>query len=89
MSDEKVYVAVLRKRIREARRKKGYSQEEVAERVGITPRHYQRYEARGQPGFNASLLTVRKIGKSLGADLTSLVKEPSPEEVAEVERFSA
>ena len=89
MSDEKVYVAVLRKRIREARRRKGYSQEEVAELVGISPRHYQRYEARGQPGFSASLLTVRSIGKALGADLTSLVREPSLEEVVEVERFSS
>lgn len=68
-------------RIREARRKTKLNQEQVAEQVDITLRHYQRYEASTQsPGFSASLLTLRAIGKVLSIDITSLVREPSSEE---------
>ena len=88
MSGDEVYLAVLRKRVREARRETRLSQEQVAEKVDVTLRHYQRYEAKAPPGFNASLLTLRAIGKVLGIDIASLVREPSPEEVAEVEELS-
>ena len=85
VSGDEVYLAVVRKRLREARRKTGLSQEQVAEQVNITLRHYQRYEAKAPPGFNASLLTLRAIGKVLGIDIASLVREPSREEMTEVE----
>ena len=88
VSGDEVYLAVVRKRVREARRETGLSQEQVAERVDVTLRHYQRYEAKVPPGFNASLLTLRVIGKVLKVDITSLVREPSPEELAEVEGLS-
>ena len=88
MSDDEVYLAVVRKRVREARRETGLSQEQVAEQVDITLRHYQRYEAKAPPGFSASLLTLRVIGRVLKVDITSLVREPSPEELAEVEGLS-
>ena len=82
MSDDELYLAVVRKRVREARRRTKLSQEQVAEQVDVTLRHYQRYEATTKPGFNASLLTLRAIGKVLGAEIDGLVREPSPEEAA-------
>ena len=86
MSDDEVYLAVLRKRVREARRQTSLSQEQVAELADITLRHYQRYEAKTPPGFNASLMTLRTIGKVLGVDITHLVQEPSPSEIADIQK---
>ena len=88
MSEDEVYLAVVRKRVREARRRTKLSQEQVAERVDVTLRHYQRYEATTPPGFNASLLTLRAIGKVLEVDIASLVREPSLEEAEEIEEAS-
>ena len=84
MSEDEVYLAVVRKRVREARRRTKLSQEQVAERVDITLRHYQRYEATTKPGFNASLLTLRAIGRVLEVDIATLVREASSEEAIEV-----
>ena len=82
--DEELFLAVVRARVREARRKAGLIQEQVAEELDLTLRHYQRYEAKANPGFNASLLTLRAIGKVVGVELTALVEEPSSEELERV-----
>jgi transcriptional regulator with XRE-family HTH domain len=80
MSDE-LYLAVVRMRIREARKAASLKQEEVAERVDLIHRHYQRYEAASYPGFAMSLLTLRKIAKVLNCQVSDLVKEPTSDEV--------
>jgi transcriptional regulator with XRE-family HTH domain len=80
MSDE-LYLAVARMRIREARKAASLKQEEVTERVDLTHRHYQRYEAASYPGFAMSLLTLRKIAKVLHCQVSDLVKEPTSDEV--------
>jgi DNA-binding XRE family transcriptional regulator len=80
VSDE-LYLAVVRMRIREARKATSLKQEEVAEKVELTHRHYQRYEAANYPGFAMSLLTLRKIAKVLNREMSDLVKEPSAKEL--------
>ena len=80
VSDE-LYLAVVRMRIREARKAANLKQEEVAEKVDLTHRHYQHYEASSYPGFAMSLLTLRKIAKVLHREVSDLVKESTSDEV--------
>jgi transcriptional regulator with XRE-family HTH domain len=73
-------------RIRQARKIANLKQEEVAERVDLTHRHYQRYEASSYPGFAMSLLTLRKIAKVLKTELSNLVAEPNDEELRAIKK---
>ena len=80
MSDD-LYLAVVRMRVREARRATNLKQEAVAEQVDLTLRHYQRYEARTKYVFAMSLLTLRRIAQVLGADIATLTSEPSEKDI--------
>lgn len=73
MSDEQ-FLAMIRIRVKDARLKLGFTQEEVAERVDLTVRQYQRYEGQKVKG-SMSLLTLRKISLVLGVELVDLVRE--------------
>ena len=79
-ASEQVYLASLRARVKAARLATGLSQEEVAERVGRSVRHYQRYEAQSSSDFAVSLLVLRRIAHILGADLSRLVAEDTTSE---------
>ena len=85
VSDE-LYLAVVRMRIREARKAASLNQEEIAEKVDLTHRHYQRYEAASYPGFAMSLLTLRKIAKVLDCEVSDLVREPSAKELERLKK---
>jgi transcriptional regulator with XRE-family HTH domain len=78
---EQEYLRVVRRRIKQAREQAGFTQEEVAERSGLTLRHYQRYEAQRHPGFAVSLLTLRRIGKVVSKSVVDFVREPSQDEL--------
>jgi transcriptional regulator with XRE-family HTH domain len=86
VSDE-LYLAVVRMRIREARKAASLNQEEIAEKVDLTHRHYQRYEASSYPGFAMSLLTLRKIAKVLDCEMSDLVREPSTKELERLKKI--
>jgi transcriptional regulator with XRE-family HTH domain len=81
-----LYLAVVRMRIRQARKIANLKQEEVAEQVDLTHRHYQRYEAASYPGFAMSLLTLRKIAEVLQTNISDLVAEPNDNELKSIKK---
>ncbi|MGL4610150.1 MAG: helix-turn-helix domain-containing protein [Trueperaceae bacterium] len=83
MSDD-LYFAVIRMRIREARKQRGLTQEEVVDKLGMDLRHYRRYEGRVTPDSAMSLSTLRKISKVLRVRMGILVDEPNTDEVKRV-----
>lgn len=56
-------------RIREVRRARGLTQEELAERVGISPRYLSRVEVGQQ---NPSIQTVAQLATALDIELSEL-----------------
>lgn len=78
--DHDVYLAVVRYRIRKARRRSGLTQEDVAERTNLPVRTIQRFEARTGNRFNPTLLSLRAIAAALHTDVPTLVREPQPDE---------
>ncbi|MEX2540765.1 MAG: helix-turn-helix transcriptional regulator [Trueperaceae bacterium] len=85
MTDE-AYLAVVRKRIRMARLSRGLRQEDVAEKLGISVRSYQRYEmGRLDKRFNPYALTLRRIAVTLGEDVAEIVREPTNGELRALE----
>lgn len=76
---------VIRLRIRRARSALGLSQEEVAGRVGIDVRAIQRYEARVTDVRDPRLKTLYTIAIALGIDLDYLIRQPSADELRELE----
>jgi transcriptional regulator with XRE-family HTH domain len=83
VSDD-LYFAVIRLRIREARKKVGLTQEEVADKVGMDLRHYQRYEGRVKSSSEMSLSTLRKISRVLRVGIHLLVHEPNTDEIKQL-----
>jgi transcriptional regulator with XRE-family HTH domain len=76
------FVAVLRMRIRDARAKSKARQEDIAERVDMPVRSYQRFEAfQSVKPFNPTILWLRRIAHALGTELSDLVREPTSEEI--------
>jgi transcriptional regulator with XRE-family HTH domain len=61
----------LGKRIRELRKKRGLSQEKLAEEAGITLRHVARLESSAPPAV--AFDTLAAIARALGVSLPSLV----------------
>jgi transcriptional regulator with XRE-family HTH domain len=79
---EDLYLAVVRRRIQQARLAMDLRQEDVAEKLGISVRSYQRYESEGpDKRFNPYALTLRRIAVTLGEDVGDIVREPSAGEV--------
>jgi transcriptional regulator with XRE-family HTH domain len=62
----------LGKRIRALRKKRGLSQERLAEKADITLRHVQRLEGVNPPAV--AFDTLDAIAQALGVSLSSLVK---------------
>lgn len=62
--DESIELALV---IRQLREKKGWTQQEVANRLGVSQTTYVRWE---QPGkFNATLSTLKRLGQVFGRPL--------------------
>jgi transcriptional regulator with XRE-family HTH domain len=61
----------LGRRIRELRKKRGLSQEKLAEKSGITLRHMARLESSAPPAV--AFDTLNAIAKALNVSLPSLV----------------
>jgi transcriptional regulator with XRE-family HTH domain len=59
-------------RIAQLRREAGYTQERLAEKVGIASRHLQRIELGGGPPSLAVIATIRRV---LGVTWASLFKQ--------------
>lgn len=68
-------VSVLKTRLLEIRTKAGYSQKEVAEKLGVSPQAYSHYEN----GIRTpDIFTAQRIAKIFNTTVDSLVNEKSP-----------
>ncbi|MEX2540764.1 MAG: helix-turn-helix transcriptional regulator [Trueperaceae bacterium] len=84
MSDE-LYLAVVRRRIQRARLAKNLRQEDVAERLGISVRSYQRYESEArEKTFNPYAATLRRLALAIGEDIGHIMREPTDREFDEL-----
>jgi len=63
---------VLRVNLRSLRLRRGFTQEMVAEKAGVTYRHYQDLEAGRRPGVQ--LTTVERLVEALGATPSRLLE---------------
>jgi len=61
----------FKKRLRELRKKRGWTQEEAAEKCGIGYKLYQLYELGMKD--NPGLLNLEKIAKGYGLDVSELL----------------
>lgn len=73
----------VRTHVRVRREEESLTQQQVADRVGIHRRHWQKIEA-GQT--NLTLETLARLGVALGVDSVSLLREPKPRGPGENER---
>ncbi len=86
MMRDEAYLAVMRKRIRGARLAKGLRQEDVAERVNMPLRSYQRFEAQHEKRlFNPTLFNLLAVARAIGVDLCEFTCEPSEAELKGLE----
>ncbi|MEX2540770.1 MAG: helix-turn-helix transcriptional regulator [Trueperaceae bacterium] len=76
---------VIRLRIRQARRTRGLSQEDVAGKIPADVRILQRYEARESDVSDPRLKSLYKIAMAIGIDLADLLRPPSENELRELE----
>jgi transcriptional regulator with XRE-family HTH domain len=81
----RLFFAVIRRRIRQARVANGLSQEEAAGRIRMDVRVLQRYEARQTDVSDPRLKTLYKLAVAVGIDLTDLLRSPSEEELRSLE----
>lgn len=65
---------VLARNLRAYRRERGISQEELAHRLGVSPRYYGAIERAVQ---NVTLETVGKIADTIGVNPLKLLAEPA------------
>lgn len=79
------YVAVIKLRIRRVRLERNLRQEDVAERLGISPRSYQRFESQSGRPFEPKLTSLVGIAEVLELDICELVKAPDRRELRQVE----
>ncbi len=79
-------LAVVKLRIRRTRLERNLRQEDVAERLHISLRSYQRFEsqARGKQ-FDPKLTSLLAIAEALRVDVGELVGAPSQRELRQVE----
>jgi transcriptional regulator with XRE-family HTH domain len=66
----------LQQRLRFLRQQKGLTQEQVAERAGVSYKFYQGVEAGRRP--NVGLFTLEKLSKALGVEASELISTKSP-----------
>ncbi|MDO8545446.1 MAG: helix-turn-helix transcriptional regulator [Opitutaceae bacterium] len=62
--------------LRELRRQRELTQEEAAERAGVTYRHYQEIEASARPGLQVA--TVERLAKAFGVETWELLNPRRP-----------
>ncbi len=62
----------LAKRLRELRKKKGFTQEQLAELSGVDYKHVQLLESKDPPATKIN--TVEKIAKAFGITIAQLLK---------------
>ena len=79
-------LAVIKLRIRQLRLEKNLRQEDVAEKLHISLRSYQRFEsqASGKP-FDPKLTSLLAIAEALRVDICELVGAPNKRELRQVE----
>lgn len=76
-----LYLAVVRRRIQRARLARNLRQEDVADKLGISVRSYQRYESEArEKTFNPYAATLRGIALAIGEDIGNLMREPTEQE---------
>lgn len=74
-------------RIRKARHAKNLRQEDVAEKMNINLREYQRLERNSSgKNFNPTLFTLRALYHALELDPGDLLAEPSTEDIQELSK---
>lgn len=66
----------LARNVRLIREHEGFSQEETAERAGMSLRSYQRVEEGGEGPTSPRLLTVARVAVALGVDPFDLFRAP-------------
>ncbi len=64
---------VLSSNLRHFRLEKGLTQEQLAEKAGVTYRHYQQIEGVDRPGLR--IVTAERLAQALEIDLASLFKK--------------
>ena len=62
--------------LRRSRKSKGYTQYEMAEKLGISSRMYQRYEEGKFPKYKTA--QINKIDRLLGTDLENILYKRAP-----------
>lgn len=67
---------MLGQRVRELREAKGWSQEELARRVGLNPKTIYNYEAGARGVKEPPLSTVKALANALNVTLEELLAEP-------------
>lgn len=65
-------IEILRLNLRNLRLRRGFTQEMVAEKAGVTYRHYQDLEAGRRPGVQ--LATVDRLADALGETASRLLE---------------
>ncbi|WP_189007852.1 helix-turn-helix domain-containing protein [Deinococcus roseus] len=76
-AEQQAYLALVRKRIRETRKQTRLTQEEVADKMDISVRMYQRFEAENpREGFNPTLLNLLAYCEAVGIEITWLLRKP-------------
>ena len=62
---------LLARNLRRLREEKHLTQERVAEKAGLAPRHYQQIENEERPGLQVA--TVERLAKALGVSVADLL----------------
>jgi transcriptional regulator with XRE-family HTH domain len=74
---------VIGQRVRKLREARGWTQQQLADRAGLTNDTISNYERGGRRGQKApSLPTVKAIADALGVSMDDLLAEPEPEVAA-------
>lgn len=63
---------ILARNLRRYRELKNFTQEQLAERAGVTYRHYQQIEGEDRPGLQ--VVTVERLAKALGVSASDLLR---------------
>jgi transcriptional regulator with XRE-family HTH domain len=86
-NDRRIFLAIIRARIRAARLAHNLSQDEVAAAAGLETRTYQHLENPAPSRkFNPRLETLLDVAGALGVGLADLVREPNTEDLKTLEK---
>ncbi|GEM50050.1 helix-turn-helix domain-containing protein [Deinococcus cellulosilyticus] len=86
MFDE-LFLTVLHQRIREARRATSLTQQQVADELHLTLRHYQRLERSSAKRItDPSIGLLYRLARILKVELCHLVREPTQLELQNIEK---